>query len=81
VIARNSSFSYRDKSIDVPQIGRELGVRYILQGNIRREGNRVRISVQLIDATDGAQRWAERYDGNLEDIFAIQDEVARHCAA
>jgi adenylate cyclase len=80
VIARNSSFRYRDKSVDVQQIGRELGVRYVLQGNIRREGNRARISVQLMDATNGGQRWAERYDRSLEDIFAIQDDVVRTIA-
>jgi TolB-like protein len=72
VIARNSSFSYRDKSTDVQQIGRELGVRYVLQGSIRRDGDRVRISVQLIDAKTSAQCWAERYDRRLEHIFAIR---------
>jgi adenylate cyclase len=80
VTARNSSFSYRDKSTDVQQIGRELGVRYVLQGSIRRDGDRVRISVQLIDATTSAQCWAECYDRRLEDIFAIQDDVVRAIA-
>jgi TolB-like protein len=72
VIARNCS-----NSTDVRQVGRELGVRYILEGSIRREGDRVRISVQLVDAITGAHRWAERYDRKLEDVFAVQDEVAR----
>ena len=77
VIARNSSFQYKGKAVDVRQVGRELGVRCVLQGNIRRAGDRVRISVQLADAVTGAHRWAERYDRQLEDVFAVQDEVAR----
>jgi adenylate cyclase len=77
VIARNSSFQYKGKSVDVRQISRELGVRYVLEGSIRRGGDRVRITGQLIDATTGTHRWAERYDRNLEDVFAVQDEVAR----
>jgi adenylate cyclase len=81
VIARNSSFQYKGKSIDVRQIGRELGVRYVLEGSIRQAGDRIRISVQLIDAVTGAHRWAERYDRKLEDIFAVQDEVARTIVA
>ena len=76
VIARNSSFQYKGKAVDVRQVGRKLGVRYVLQGSIRREGGRVRISVQLADAVTGAQRWAERYDRQLDDVFAVQDEVA-----
>ena len=76
VIARNSSFQYKGKAVDVRQVGRELGVRYVLQGSIRRGGDRVRISVQLADAVTGAQRWAERYDRQLGDVFAVQDEVA-----
>ena len=75
VIARNSSFQYKDKSSDVRQVGRELGVRYVLEGSIRRNGDRVRITAQLIDATSGVHRWAERYDRNLEHAFAVQDEV------
>ena len=75
VIARNSSFQYKGKSVDVRQIGRELGVRYVLEGSIRRSGDRVRISAQLIDAATGAHRWAKRYDRKLQDIFTIQDEV------
>jgi len=77
VIARNSSFQYKGKSPDIRQVGRELGVRYVLEGSIRRAGDRVRITAQLIDATTGAHRWAERYDRKLEDVFAVQDEVAR----
>jgi adenylate cyclase len=77
VIARNSSFQYKGKSIDVRQVGRELGVRYVLEGSIRRADDRVRISVQLVDAITGAHRWAERYDRKLEDVFAVQDEVTR----
>ena len=77
VIARNSSFQYKGKSIDVRQVGRELGVRYVLEGSIRRTGDRVRISAQLVDAVTGAHRWAERYDRKLQDVFAVQDEVAR----
>jgi adenylate cyclase len=76
VIARNSSFQYKGKSVDIRQVGRELGVRYVLVGSIRRAGDRVRITVQLIDATTGAHRWAERYDRELKDVFAVQDEVA-----
>jgi adenylate cyclase len=67
VIARNSSFQYKGKSVDVRQVGRELGVRYVLEGSVRRGGDRVRITSQLIDATTGAHRWAERYDRKLED--------------
>ena len=75
VIARNSSFQYKDKSVDVRQVGRELGVRYVLEGSVRRSGHRIRISAQLIDAATGAHRWAEHYDRNLEDVFTVQDEV------
>ena len=81
VIARNSSFQYKGKSPDIRQVGRELGVRYVLEGSIRRAGDRVRISAQLIDAVTGAHRWAERYDRQLEDVFALQDEVARTIVA
>jgi adenylate cyclase len=76
VIARNSSFQYKGKSPDIRQVGRELGVRYVLGGSIRRAGDRVRISAQLIDAETGAHRWAERYDRELKDVFAVQDEVS-----
>jgi TolB-like protein len=81
VIARNSSFQNKGKSPDVRQVGRELGVRYVLEGSIRRSGDRIRITGQLIDATTGAHRWAERYDRKLEDVFAVQDEVARNIVA
>jgi len=80
VIARNSSFKYKDRAVDLRQVGRELGVRYALEGSIRRGGERVRISAQLIDSGTGAHRWAERYDCELKDVFTIQDEVARTIA-
>jgi adenylate cyclase len=75
VVARNSSFSYKNKSVDVREVGRELGVRYVLEGSVRKSGNRIRISAQLIDASDGHHEWANRYDRGLEDIFAVQDEI------
>jgi TolB-like protein len=81
VIARNSTFSYKGKPVDVKQIGRELGVRYILEGSIRKIGNRVRITAQLINATTGAHLWAERYDRELNDIFALQDEITQSVTA
>jgi adenylate cyclase len=77
VIARNSTFRYKGKTVDVRQIGRELGVRHVLEGSIRRDGSRVRINAQLIDAATGAHLWAERYDREIKDVFAVQDEVAR----
>jgi adenylate cyclase len=77
VIARNSSFSYKGKSVDVREVGRDLGVRYVLEGSVRKAGNRVRITAQLIDATRGHHVWAERYERALEDIFAVQDEITR----
>lgn len=75
VIARNSSFAYKGRAVDVKQIGRELGVRYLLEGSVRKAGNRVRITGQLIDATTGAHLWADRFEGTLEDIFDLQDQV------
>jgi adenylate cyclase len=75
VIARNSSFAYRGKAMDVKQVGRELGVRYVLEGSVRRSGNRVRITAQLIDAETGTHIWADQYDRALDDIFAVQDEL------
>jgi adenylate cyclase len=81
VIARNSSFQYKGKATDVRQVGKELGVRYVLEGSVRRAGDRIRISAQLIDAATGAHRWAERYDRTLEDVFAVQDEVVRTIVA
>jgi adenylate cyclase len=76
VIARNSSFTYKGKSIDVKQVARELGVRYVLEGSVRKAGNRVRITGQLIDATTGNHIWADRFDGAIDDIFDLQDRVA-----
>src|SRR6266404_1193742 len=76
VIARNSSFTYKGHAIDVKQVGRELGVRYVLEGAVRKAGGRVRISAQLIDATTGAHLWADRFDGSLEDVFDLQSKVA-----
>ena len=78
VIARNSSFAYKGKSPDIRTVGRELGVTSVLEGSIRRAGNRVRITAQLIDARTGGHLWAERYDRDLTDIFAVQDEVTLH---
>ncbi len=75
VIARNSSFSYKGRSVKVQEIGRDLGVRFVLEGSIRKAGNRVRITAQLIDAGNGGHLWAERFDRDLTDIFAMQDEV------
>jgi TolB-like protein len=72
VIARNSSFTYKGQAVDVKQIGRELGVRYVLEGSVRKAGGRVRITVQLIDALTGAHLWADRFDGSLEDVFELQ---------
>ena len=76
VIARNSSFTYKGRPVDVKQVGRELGVRYVLEGSVRKAGNRVRITGQLIDAITGAHLWAEHFDGFLENVFELQDSVA-----
>jgi TolB-like protein len=75
VIARNSSFTYKGKSVDVRQIGRELGVRYVLEGSVRRTGNRLRIVGQLVDATSGAHIWADRFEGDMSDVFGLQDRI------
>ena len=75
VIARNSSFTYKGKSVKVQEVGRELGVRYVLEGSVRKAGERVRITAQLIEAATGNHLWAERYDRNLKDVFALQDEI------
>jgi TolB-like protein/Tfp pilus assembly protein PilF len=75
VIARNSSFTYKGRAVDVKQVGRELGVQYVLEGSLRKSANRVRISCQLIDTANGMHIWADRYDGSLEDIFDLQDQV------
>jgi adenylate cyclase len=77
VIARNSSFTYKGRSIDIKQVSRDLGVRYVLEGSVRKAGGRVRITGQLIDSQTGAHLWAERYDRQLEDIFSVQEEVTR----
>jgi TolB-like protein/class 3 adenylate cyclase/tetratricopeptide (TPR) repeat protein len=76
VIARNSTFTYKGRSIDVKQVGRELGVRYVLEGSVRKAGQRVRITGQLIDAITGTHLWADRFDGSMEDVFDLQDKVA-----
>jgi len=75
VIARNSTFAYKGKTVDVRQVGRELGVRYVLEGSVRKSGNRVRITGQLVDASTGHHIWADRFDGNLADLFDLQDEI------
>jgi len=76
VIARNSSFTYKGQFVDVKRVGRELGVRYVLESSVRKGGNRVRITAQLVEAESGAQLWADRFDGSLEDVFELQDDVA-----
>ena len=76
VIARNSSFTYKGQSVDVKQVGRELGVRYVLEGSVRKAGTQVRITGQLIDALTGTHLWADRFDGSLEDVFDLQDKIA-----
>jgi TolB-like protein/class 3 adenylate cyclase len=78
VIARNSSFSYKGQQVKVRQVAEDLGVRYVLEGSVRRVGDQVRINAQLIDATTGGHLWAERYDGSLADVFALQDQVTAH---
>lgn len=81
VIARNSSWTYKGKSVKVQQVAKELGVRYVLQGSVRREGDTIRINAQLVDALGGQHVWAERYDGSMRDIFALQDKVIRQIVA
>ncbi|HET6622190.1 MAG TPA: adenylate/guanylate cyclase domain-containing protein [Dongiaceae bacterium] len=81
VMARNSSFRYRGQDVDVQRVGRELGVQYLLEGSVRRLGNRIRITVQLIDTATGHHVWAERFDRNEEELFAVQDEVVKTIAA
>jgi TolB-like protein/predicted TPR repeat methyltransferase len=78
VIARNSTFIYKDKAVDIKQVGREQGVRYVLEGSVRKASNRVRVTAQLVDTNTGLHQWAERYDRDLEDIFAVQDEITRN---
>jgi len=77
VIARNSAFQYKGKAVDIRQVSRDLGVRHVLEGSVRKEGNRVRVTAQLIDAVTGAHVWSERYDRPLKDIFTVQDEITR----
>ena len=81
VTARNSSFTYKGQAVDVQQVGRQLGVRYILEGSVRKSGQRLRVTAQLIDATTGKHVWAERYDRELSDIFEVQDEITRNVVA
>jgi TolB-like protein/class 3 adenylate cyclase/rhodanese-related sulfurtransferase len=81
VVARNSTFTYKGKSVKVRQVAEELGVRYVLEGNVRRADDKVRINVQLIDATTGGHKWTERYDGSLVEIFALQDKITRSIVA
>ncbi len=81
VIARNSTFTYKDKSVDVKRVSQELGVRYVLEGSVRKARSRVRITAQLVDATTGNHVWAERYDRELVDIFAVQDEITQNIVA
>ena len=81
VIARNSSFTYKGRAVDVKQVGRELGVRYVLEGSVRKAGERVRITGQLIDTSTGAHLWADRFDGGLADIFDLQDQLTASVVA
>ena len=81
VIARNSSFVYKGKAVDVRQVGRELGVRYVLEGSVRKAGDRVRITAQLLEAETGAHLWADRYEGKLEDVFDLQDQITEKWSA
>ena len=81
VISRNSSFTYRGTAADVRIVSRELGVRYILEGSVRKVGDRVRITAQLIDGTMGSHVWAEKYDGELQDIFELQDQITQQVVA
>jgi adenylate cyclase len=77
VVARNSSFTYKGRAVEVRAVGRDLGVRHVLEGSVRKSGGRVRVTAQLIDATTGSHVWAERYDRELTDVFAVQDEVTQ----
>lgn len=81
VIARNSTFAYQGKSVDLKQVRSDLGVRYVLEGSVRKAGRRVRITCQLFDATNGANLWADRYDRDLTDMFALQDEITSRVVA
>jgi TolB-like protein len=81
VIARNSAFTYKGRVVDIRQVGRELGVRYVLEGSVRRRSNQLRITGQLIDATSGAHIWADRFDGDLSDVFSLQDRITENVVA
>ena len=81
VIARNSSFQYRDKAFDVRRIARDLGVRYVVEGSVRKMGSRIRITAQLIDAVAGNQLWSERFDRGIDELFDVQDELTRTIVA
>jgi TolB-like protein len=81
VISRNSSFTYKGKSVHINQIGAELGVRYVVEGSVRKSGDRVRITAQLNDVSTGSHVWAEHYDRNLTDVFAVQDEITEAIVA
>src|SRR5204862_217168 len=80
VISRNTAFTYRSKPIDTRQIGRELGVRYVLEGSVRRSGDQIRVNAQLIDAATDAHLWAERFDRDMGDLFALQNDITREIA-
>ncbi|MGO4840262.1 adenylate/guanylate cyclase domain-containing protein, partial [Rhizobiaceae sp. 2RAB30] len=77
VIARNSSFTFKGRNVNVQEVGQSLNVRYVLEGSVRKSGNKVRITAQLIDATTGGHQWAERFDRDLTDIFAVQDDITQ----
>ena len=81
VIARNSSFTYKNKAVALKQLGQDLGVEYIVEGSVRKDGNHVRIAAQLIEIATGRHLWAERYDRDLEDVFAVQDEITHAVVA
>jgi TolB-like protein/class 3 adenylate cyclase len=80
VVARNSTFTYKNRAVKIPDVGRELGVRYVLEGSVRKVGDQVRITAQLVDAVAGHHLWAERYDRDLNDVFGVQDEISRTIA-
>lgn len=81
IIARNSTFTFKGKNVDVRQVSEELGVRYVLEGSVRRSGDRIRVTAQLVDGTTGGHVWSERYDGQLQDVFDLQDEITRNVVA
>src|SRR5262249_13158866 len=80
-IARNSTFTYKGKSVDIREVGRDLGVRYVLEGSVRRAGDRLRFTGQLIDTTSGAHIWADRFEGELSDVFGLQDRFTESVVA